>query len=393
MIYFTYFSLLLFLSVYGFKQQGRLLAASATFLVFIFSYPSGGDWIGYFLNYNCLINSICTINTPTFEPGFNGFVLLFGNLGFLGYNAIIVAFNVYAISRFSKLFENSSFIFFSLLSFFFWVIYVEAIRQSIAISLLLIAIPYLFKHQRVKFALLIILATLFHTTAIIALLFVIPTISVRLSKLSSFALVCLSTVFLAIPVLVLNFVYMILQPGSLAQQKLSFYLSSDAYQPQFSAGVGTIFDFILLFIVIKTYTNIIKYSQNRPSSLSIIIPGVVLYFSFSIIIGKMMPVMTRIGWYGVPFLVILVSANISNSIYLNKISYSVRTPLIKVLLYIFLISQIARPLLYDHSRYGILNQTTIFQEVDFLDDRGLLTKAEDKCHILHQMGLTFLCSI
>jgi hypothetical protein len=59
----------------------------------------------------------------------------------------------------------------------------------------------------------------------------------------------------------------------------------------------------------------------------------------------------------------------------------------------FFISQIARPLLYDHSRYGILNQSTIFQNIDYLSDSGLLIKAKEKCNILHQMGLSFLCTI
>ena len=228
---------------------------------------------------------------------------------------------------------------------------------------------------------------------LIGLIFLIPMISVRLSKLSSFGVLIVSIIFLVMPVVTLNMVYMLLQPGSIAQQKLSYYLSSEAYQPQFSAGIGTIFDFLLLFIVIKTYLNINKHNDFQKSSLNIIIPGVVLYFSFSIIIGKMMPVMTRIGWYGVPFLVIFLSANISNSIFIEKINYRAKIPLIRIWLYLFLISQIARPLLYDHSRYGILNQTTIFQQVNYLDDRGLYARAEQKCQVLHKMGLTFLCSI
>lgn len=393
MIYFIYFTLLLFLALYGFKRQGRVLALIITFITFACTYPAGGDWIGYFLNYDCIENAVCTVNTPTFEIGFNILVAAFGGLGFLGYNALIVTFNVYAINRFSKNFGNPAFIFFALMSFFSWVIYIEAIRQSIAISLLLIAIPYLFKKEKYKYIFLIILATTFHTTAIICLIFLIPAFSIRLSKLSSFGVLVVSIVFLVMPVVTLNMVYMLLQPGSIAQQKLSYYLSSEAYQPQFSAGIGTIFDFLLLFIVIKTYKNINKNSAAQNSSLNIIMPGVVLYFSFSIIIGKMMPVMTRIGWYGVPFLVMLLSANISRSIFLEKIYSTARIPLVKIFLYLFLISQIARPLLYDHSRYGILNQTTIFQQINYLDDRGLYNHAEQKCHVLHEMGLTFLCSI
>lgn len=106
-----------------------------------------------------------------------------------------------------------------------------------------------------------------------------------------------------------------------------------------------------------------------------------------------MPVMTRIGWYGIPFLIILLNANISNSVFFDKLLTSARIPLRKTLIYLFLISQISRPVLYEHSRYGIMNQVTIFQQMDYLDDKGLLIKAKEKCQVLHGMGLEYLCSI
>lgn len=394
MIYFSYFSLVGIVSIFKQGRYATLFCMLVTLLVLAFSYPSGNDWIGYFQNYDCIVNNYCSNVTPKFEVGFDSFVMLFGVLGFLGYNIVIVIFNVYCLNKFSRLFENKAFIYFSFLSYMFWMVYIEAVRQSIAISLLLLAIPYLFNKKIIKYTLIIIVASLFHTTALVCLLFLIPHFSLKFSKLSLYSAISLSLAFLIVPFVLLNALYSVLQPGSLAQQKLSFYLESEAYRPQFSAGVGTAFDFILIIIITLTIVQIKKISESRElKNLNFVLPGVVLYISFSIIIGKMMPVMTRIGWYGIPFLIILLNANISNSVFFDKLLTSARIPLRKTLIYLFLISQISRPVLYEHSRYGIMNEVTIFQQMDYLDDKGLLIKAKEKCQVLHGMGLEYLCSI
>lgn len=394
MIYFSYFTIIGMLSLFKLDRYRGMICACLTFLCFSLSYPSGGDWIGYFENYNCLVNGVCIDGSPDFEFGFNIFVNVFGQFGFLIYNSVIVAFNIYCLNRFSRLFDNRAFVYFAILSFMFWMIYIEAIRQSIAISFLILALPYLFQKSIIKYSCVIILASFFHTTALVCFLFILPCMSLRFSKLSLYSAISLSLTFLVIPFVMLNAVYSLLQPGSLAQQKLSYYLESEAYRPQLSAGVGTVFDFILIMIVILTVIKIKNKSYNeKKDNLNFVLPGVVLYISFSIIIGKMMPVMTRIGWYGIPFLIILLNANVSNSVFFDKIVTYAKIPLRKTFIYLFLISQISRPVLYEHSRYGIVNQVTIFQQMDYLDDKGLFIKAKEKCQVLHNMGLEYLCSI
>jgi len=147
MIYFSYFAVIGVLSIFKLDRYTGMVCACLTFLCFSLSYPSGGDWIGYFENYNCLVNEICIEGSPDFEYGFNFFVKIFGQFGFLIYNCIIVAFNIYCLNKFSRLFQNRAFVYFSILSFMFWMIYVEAIRQSIAISFLILALPYLFQKK------------------------------------------------------------------------------------------------------------------------------------------------------------------------------------------------------------------------------------------------------
>jgi energy-coupling factor transporter transmembrane protein EcfT len=120
--------------------------------------------------------------------------------------------------------------------------------------------------------------------------------------------------------------------------------------------------------------------------------GSCLYISFAIFIGKMMPVMTRIGWYGMPFVLIVLYVNIGESFYYKKYTKAVRNSLSKYLIYIFGL-QIIRPFTYEYSNYNILHQQTIFQNIDALDDISLREAARNKCLILTHMGYGYLCSI
>jgi hypothetical protein len=49
-----------------------------------------------------------------------------------------------------------------------------------------------------------------------------------------------------------------------------------------------------------------------------------------------MPVMTRIGWYGMPFVLIVLYVNIGESFYYKKYTKAVRNSLSKYLIYMFL---------------------------------------------------------
>lgn len=394
MIYFSYFFVVLTLCFFRCRSYEKIFLFVITLTVFIISYPAGGDWIGYFQSYDCTVNLNCDPNAPSFEPGFNILVSVFGEGGFIFYNCLIVIFNCLCLYSFSKNFENKAFVYLAMLSFMFWMLYIEAVRQSLAISILLLALPYLYQKKTFKYCVFICLASTFHITALICLLFIIPKVSKKIANFSYAVVLIFSVSFLAIPFVILNFIYSLLNPSSLAYQKLSFYLASDAYKPQLSAGVGSLFDVIFVLLVISTCLFVVqrKLPQDR-KGFDLVFPGVVLFICFAIIIGKMMPVMTRIGWYGIPFIVILLNIYVSDSTYFKRNENLTKHSLKTILVYLFFASQVARPLLYEHSRFGILNQTTIFSQNEYLDDRGLLIKAREKCQILHRMGLSFLCTI
>lgn len=57
---------------------------------------------------------------------------------------------------------------------------------------------------------------------------------------------------------------------------------------------------------------------NYNAANEILLIGCCLYISFGIFIGKMMPVMTRIGWYGFPFVIVLLYINLGYSEYFKR---------------------------------------------------------------------------
>ncbi|MCU1788938.1 EpsG family protein [Pectobacterium polaris] len=392
MMYFPYFFILFFSTLIKQNKITHCITLIITILYFCLSYPAGGDWIGYYVNYRCIVDNYCLSENVSFEPGFNFIVYTLGQLGFLALNIGIIIFNVYCIYVFSRNFKNRNFIIFSLMCFFAWVIYTEAIRQSIAISIILLGIPALVKKERLKFLLVVSIAAFFHITALISVLFLLPSVSKSLSRLTAYVLIILSAVFFFFNIELLRYIISILPIQGFVFEKLDFYINSDTYKPQFSAGIGTAFDFLLVYIVIKTISFIKKRNlELECNTLSYIIPGVIIFITFSLLIGKMMPVLARIGWYGIPFIIIILNVNISDSIFFSRKNFSNRIPLRKLLVYVFLLSQIIRPLTYEHSRYGIMNQVTIFHELNSLDDDGLYINARKKCDVLYSLGYRDLC--
>ena len=101
------------------------------------------DFVGYFTNYNCLVNHTCNSdNLIKFESGYNLLVLIFGQLGYQLTIVAIAIFNVVCVFKFiqKNKIGNGSFVFFVLLTMLGWVLYIEAIRQAMAMSIFLYAI-------------------------------------------------------------------------------------------------------------------------------------------------------------------------------------------------------------------------------------------------------------
>lgn len=392
MIYLGLFSIaLVILFFLTDKNQSFFILLFLFFSFLSITFPSGGDWIGYFNNYDCLVNNYCVSSSIFFEIGYEFLVKTFGFLGFQSVIIIIALINTVLLGKFAYNFDKPVFVIFFFMCIFLWALYVEAIRQALAISIFIYSLSFLYKQRLKKFILLIFLASLFHMTALVCLIFILPYLSKKLSLIVGVVVIIFSILFVIIPTQVLSFIIELLPSNSMASMKLNFYLISDAYAPKISIGVGTFLDILLIFMVfISIYKVRKKRLYNDIKFQYSLLVGVVFYFAFAVFAGKMMPVLTRIGWYGFPFIIILLYVNLGKSIFYNT-SFSGKQDLMKYLVLIYFILQIFRPLTYDYNSYGIINQKTIFQKADRLDDLSLRLEAREKCQELNRIGYGYLC--
>lgn len=374
------------------KRQSLILMLMLFFIFVAFSFPSGGDWIGYFNNYDCLVNAKCASDFTMFEPGYELLVKIFGGLGFQVVVVVIALINVFLLGKFSNQFDRPGIVILFFICVFLWSLYMEAIRQSVAISLLLIGLLWLFKGNIKKFFLSVLLASFFHITALVCLIFLLPYFSKKISTIVSYSLIIFSVIFMIIPITILEFIIKFLPQTSMYAMKLNFYLLSDEYSPKNSMGIGTILDVLLIGLIVYSLCKVNKYKLFISFNFNqIVFLGVALYIAFAIMVGKVMPVMTRIGWYGFPLVLILLYVNIGNSKFYTGISVFEKKYISRYLIFIYFLLQTLRPLTYPYNNYSIMHQETIFQKIYNLDDSSLRIEASKKCLELTRIGYGYLC--
>ncbi|WP_074143108.1 EpsG family protein [Enterobacter hormaechei] len=383
--------------VYAFlthRKQALIVAIIITFLFIALSYPAGGDWIGYFINYDCKVNDVCQPGFVLFEPGYEFIVSIVGLLGYQSIIIFIAIINMTLVYHFAKDFDRGCYIVIAIMSMFLWSVYIEAIRQAIAMSIIMFSIHSLICKNMKRFVILVTIASTFHITAIIGFLFLIPIYFRAFTKVISYGFLISGLFFFLFSTDILSLALMVLPTDSIASQKLNFYLNSDQYRPILSIGTGTVLDILMLMIISVSFYRIKKNALSKHQHLNnIMLLGSCLYVTFAIFIGKMMPVMTRIGWYGMPFVLILIYVNIGESFYYKKHTRLMKSNFTKYYIYAYFVLQIARPFSYDYSNYNILHQQTIIENIDALDDSSLREAAKEKCLILTNMGYDYLCSI
>lgn len=189
MIYLVVFILLLFLTIkFEFKRKIKFSNSWYNFVLVLFiliaglRYKVGGDTLAYFHYYQTLPGW----SNTSFSDVLNGKYSFLWNIlattcksisdNFALLQFVQSAFVNFTLFWFIK--KYTKFRFTSLLVYFLFVyLYfnMEIIRESIAISFFLLSYPFFEKKQWFKYYLLIIIAFLFHTSAVI--LFVFPLLS------------------------------------------------------------------------------------------------------------------------------------------------------------------------------------------------------------------------
>ncbi len=195
---------------------------------------------------NGIFESI-TSNIMDYEPGFvviNYFLKYFS----LDYNyaliiyAVLIWIPIYQFIKFSKDFYFAIFVFITLGFLFFTF---NGQRQAIAIGFVFLGTRYLFEKRNFKFLLSIIVATMFHFSAILMLIILLIN---KLPKLSTMTWLSFIIFSLILP---LSFLFGIIEKVAAIFPFYGSYIQNDNFTQtnRFSAGVlyQVLFEFLILF--------------------------------------------------------------------------------------------------------------------------------------------------
>jgi len=182
------------------------------------------------------------------EPGWFILCLLFRPLGFFAMIAFLALFNCIVYYYFIKKYVPSAYYWLAVFLYVFtpsmMLIQSSAMRQSVAISIFLLSINYIYKKDFLRYALLIFLATLFHFSAIILL-------PVYLLSMLRFK----TNTPIAIGVFLLFLTLFLLQ--GLLSQIVSFFIGSffpkyEIYQEAGTLGsrLGIAFNALIMFLIL-----------------------------------------------------------------------------------------------------------------------------------------------
>lgn len=157
------------------RQQYLNRACLALLFVLLFAvsfcrYELGNDYKRY-LEFFRLISKDQYVPT---EPGFNALVrlmqLLFGSETYLSIFAFCAAFTIaLMLKALYDLSEAFSFSVFLFLCFGYYYYSMNSVRYYMAVALVLVSMQYVLKKQYLKFLLLVLLAALFHKSALLAI--------------------------------------------------------------------------------------------------------------------------------------------------------------------------------------------------------------------------------
>lgn len=275
------------------------LKASFT-LIFLFlalRYNFGNDYERY-LNAFIDISQYNQIdffdNTRQYESGWMLLNWLFRSLGFFAMTAVLALFNCVVYYRFIKKYVPVRYYWLAIFLYIFYpefmLIHSSAMRQSIAIMLFVFSMDYLYEKDAIRYFLCILLASLFHFSALILL----PVYLLGLFNRRFYTVIGVTFVLIYVSVILFN-------------QSLSPYLNLfinnyfEKYVGYRDAGVVNMGLGFLYFAVMSILTLYFLRLQNKETA---------LVFMISIISFVLMPLAliigltARAGMYFVPATII-----------------------------------------------------------------------------------------
>lgn len=170
-----------------------LILVLPLFIIAAFRAPSvGNDTLNYLKSYTVVSQeSFFSATQSRMEIGYVIYMRVIALFGFsyLGFQIITSAFTLFSISRFIYKYSNSaafSFFVFMTIRMFFGMMNIS--RQYLAVAILLFSVEFIRDRKFIKFALLVLVASGFHFTAIIFLI-AYPLVNLKLNAKKTILLI------------------------------------------------------------------------------------------------------------------------------------------------------------------------------------------------------------
>lgn len=162
-----------FLFICSFSRSRYVFNASLlmTTLVFCFSFGYGYDWINYFDIYSTIKNS--ENSSSPFEPGYYFLMILMSEIGapFQLLHVVTTLIIFLLTYLFCKKTKNPNLSFFIIFSFMGFFMFMEQVRQGIAVCIIMLSTYFLLEGKKVKYSLMVFTAMCFHVSAISGFLY------------------------------------------------------------------------------------------------------------------------------------------------------------------------------------------------------------------------------
>ena len=225
------------------------------------------------------------------EPGWLMLCILFRPFGFFAMVACLALFNCMVYYTFIKKYVPPDYYWFAVFLYVFspnlMLVQMVVMRQSVAIAIFLISIQYILKKDFLRYALLILVATLFHTTALILLPLYL--LGVCNFKINTFVAIGIISLFVCL--------FLLTSPLSQVANVLvsSYAPKYEVYQgtsSTVSTGLGVILNILLLIMLLL----FIKYQD---AELALLFKISILEI-FVIPLAMVVMMFSRIGFYFLP---------------------------------------------------------------------------------------------
>lgn len=293
------------------------------------SFYVGIDTYQYYVAYQTV-----SYETSRYEVGFLFLIWLLNHISsnpqllIMMSSAIIMISTGFFIQRYSKNPVLSICLFVTLLTYAY---YLNLMRQALAVSVLMFSIPYLLDKKYLRYVIVVVLASTFHSSALVWLIF-LPLSFVRFNKR---AIACYMVVFVA----AMLFPAQLWSFGSNLFGKYDDYLASKwAGGNALAAPIMALMDFLLL--VLSCYFLRKRESGKTPDSTDFLLHGSTLLFIVQALASQV-NIFQRLTTYFAIMLAVLVPNALSQAN--GKLRFLITSVIVIVSIAFFVIIMIYRP--------------------------------------------------